>query len=204
MDCKDEAVKLMHDYLDSDLAKDDEVELRRHLEICAMCQKHFHELSRTITLIQSENKAPAPANFTAQVTDNLPTEKSHIKYTRWFKSHPWLTAVAIFFLFLIGGVFSLWNQDNELVVSKQDNLVVRGDTVVVPKGVTVSGDVLVKNGNLKVDGQIDGNVTLINGNNLSTTGVVNGDWKHITKMFGWAWYKLQTLFEDIFSLSIIL
>jgi len=204
VNCKHEAVKLMHHYLDEDLNKENEVKLRKHLETCGACQKHFHELNRTISLIRSNERVTAPASFTGQVMNNLPTEKSHVKYTRWFKTHPILVTTAIFFLFLFSGIFSVWHQDNELVVSKQENLVVKGDTVIVPEGVTVSGDLFVKNGNLRVDGQVDGDVTLINGNNLASTGEVSGEWTHITKVFGWIWYQLHKLFEGIFSLSAIL
>lgn len=203
MNCKSESVKLMHNYLDRDLNKEDEIKLRNHLENCENCQKHFHELSRTITLVQSQDNITAPVNFTEKVMQNLPTEKSHVKYTRWVKAHPLLTAAVVFFVFLLSGVFSIWSSDSELVVSKQENLVIKGDTVIVPKGVTVTGDVFVKNGNLKIEGTIDGNVTLINGNNLSSTGEVSGEWTHITELFGWIWYKLEKLFEGIFSLGVI-
>src|SRR5699024_6558426 len=95
------------------------------------------------------------------------------------------------------------------------NLIIQGDTVIVPEGVTVVGDLLVKNGNLQIDGQIDGNVTLINGKlivnpdelghedeYLVASAGVNGEFKHIDEMVEWVWYKLKTLFENIFSFRI--
>jgi anti-sigma factor RsiW len=206
----------MHIYLDGDLRKDEERELRRHLETCDACQKHFHELSRTITLIQSVEQMEAPVNFSKNVMQNLPTEKSHIKYTRWFKKHPVITVAAVFFLFLFSSIFSMWNRDSELVVSKQDNLIIKGDTVIVPEGVTVEGDLFVKNGNLQIKGQIDGNVTLINGKliidsdntdpddeHLLANSGVNGELKHIDDLVEWIWYNLKKLFENIFSFNII-
>lgn len=205
----------MHKYLDGDLKKDEEVKLRAHLETCDTCQNHFHELSRTITLIQSTEQLEVPINFSENVMRNLPTEKGHVKFVRWFKKHPAITVAAIFFLFMFGGVFSMWEKDGELVVSKRDNLVIQGDTVIVPEGVTVVGDLFVKNGNLQIDGEIDGNVTLINGKLivnsdglddedelLVASAGVNGELNHIDEMMEWVWYKLKTLFENIFSFNI--
>lgn len=210
MKCNNEASGLMHKYLDGDLNQQEEEQLRHHLENCETCQAHFHELKRTITLIQSAEHTPAPANFTSNVMRKLPIEKGHIKYRRWFKAHPILTAAAIFFVFMISGVFSAWNQDSQLVVSKQENLVIKGNTVIVPEGVTVDGDLLVKNGNLLVKGTIDGDVTMVNGKLveeqhiegeglMASVGEVNGELEHVDQVFEWIWYNLKTLFKSIFA-----
>lgn len=206
----------MHKYLDGDLNKEEEGVLRRHLEACDACQTHFHELSRTITLIQSTEKIEAPVNFTEKIMMNLPTEKGHVKYVRWLKKHRIIAAVAVLFLFMFGGAFSAWNKDTELVVSKQENLIIKGDTVIVPEGVTVVGDLFVKNGNLRIDGQVDGNVTLINGKFiidkedigangelLASVDGVNGELTHVNELFEWIWYNFQQLFENIFSFNMI-
>jgi len=215
MECKTKYIKLMHKYLDGDLNKEEESILRAHLETCDTCQKHFHELSRTITLLQSTEQPEVPVDFSKNVMKNLPTEKRHVKFVRWFKKHPIVTVAAIFFLFLFSGLFTTWHKDSELVVSKQEDLIIKGDTVIVPEGVTIVGDLFVKNGNLQIDGQIDGNVTLINGKLITSPDEtnaederlvasvdVNGEFKHIDEMIEWIWYKLKTLFENIFSFSI--
>lgn len=211
MNCNKEAIALMHKYLDGDLTKQEENSLLVHLKKCEGCQKHFHELKRTITLVQSTEQKSAPENFTKNVMKKLPTEKNRVKYKRWFKMHPVLTAAAIFFVFMFSGVFSAWNQDGELVVSKQENLVVKGDTVIVPEGVTVSGDLLVKNGDLRIEGTVDGNVTLINGDLvdseikgsglMASVGEVNGELKQVDQIFEWIWFHLKDMFESIFSLE---
>ncbi|MFD1173910.1 anti-sigma-W factor RsiW [Oceanobacillus picturae] len=209
MDCNHEASKLMHQYLDGDLSNEEEKKLRLHLEECEDCQKHFRELKRTITLLQSTENIEAPANFTTNVMKKLPTEKKRLKYGRWFKAHPIITAAAIFLVFMMSGIFSSWNQDSELVVSKQENLVIEGDTVIVPEDVTVEGDLLVKNGNLVIKGTIDGNVTLINGKLIenpieseglmASVGNVNGELKHVDQVFEWIWYNLKNFFRSIFA-----
>lgn len=210
MKCNPEAVQLMHKYLDGDLVKEEEVGLSEHLEDCVPCQQHFHELKRTITLIKSAEHFEAPVNFTASVMNSLPTEKKRVKYLRWFKMHPMVTAAAIFFILMFSGVFTSWNQDNQLVVSKQDNLVIEGDTVIVPEGEIVKGDLLVKNGNLIIKGTVDGDVTLVNGKLIednpldsgglmASVGEVNGEFETVDKMFDWIWYQIKSFTKTIFS-----
>ncbi|WP_188456743.1 zf-HC2 domain-containing protein [Virgibacillus oceani] len=211
MNCKKEAVELMHKYLDGDLTKAEEAGLIQHLETCEDCQKHFHELKRTITWIQSTGQITAPSNFTQNVMAKLPKEKKRVSYMRWFKAHPVLTAAAIFFIFMFSGVFSAYNHDSQLIVSKQDDLIIKGDTVVVPEGVTVAGDLVVKNGDLRIDGTVDGNVTLINGKLLdnsiegeglmASVGEVNGKIEQVDQVFEWMWYHLRNIFESIFSVD---
>lgn len=209
MNCNKESVELMHKYLDGDLNREEEMRLRAHLETCSGCQGHFHELKRTITLVKSAEHIPAPAGFTQKVMQNLPEEKKRVKYLRWFKVHPVLTAAAVFFILMFGGLTSSWSEDSQLVVSKQEELVIQGDTVIVPEGVTVPGDVLVKNGNLLIQGTIDGNVTLVNGKLIddpldgeglmASAGGVNGEFEEVDKMFEWMWYKVRGFFKGVFS-----
>ncbi len=210
MECKPEAIGLMHEYLDGDLTKDEERKLQRHLEDCEACQKHFHELKRTITLIQSAERFEAPAGFTEKVMKNLPTEKKRVKYIRWFRMHPMLTAAAIFFILSFSGIFFAWEQDNQLVVSKQENLVIEGDTVIVPEGEVVEGDLLVKNGKLIIKGTVDGNVTLVNGELIeedsldnrglmASVGEINGEFETVDRAFDWLWYRIKNFFKMVFS-----
>lgn len=202
----------MHDYLDGDISAEDESLLRRHLEDCEECQKHFHELNRTITLIRSAERIEAPNGFTDNVMKNLPTEKKTVKYKRWFKRHPIFVAAAIFFLLMIGSLSSTFNQGtDQLVVSAQEELIVDGSTVIVPEGVTVPGDVYVKNGDLLVLGTVDGNVTLFNGELLdgeseleggslmASAGGVNGELETVDQTFEWFWYHLKNFFKGLFS-----
>ena len=211
MKCNKESVELMHKYLDGDLCKEEEIQLRTHLETCEACQHHFHELKRTITLIKSAEHFAAPNDFTQKVMDRLPTEKKRVTYKRWFKTHPVLTAAAIFFVLMMTGMLASWSEDGQLVDSKQEELVIQGDTVIVPEGVTVPGDVLVKNGKLLIKGTIDGNVTLVNGKLISddetlngdglmaSAGGVNGELETVDQMFEWMWYQLKSFFSGVFS-----
>src|SRR5690606_41693780 len=66
-----------------------------------------------ILLIQSTEKLKAPDDFTSKVMQQLPVEKKHVKYLRWFKMHPILTAAAIFFVFMFTGLLSAFEQDRK-------------------------------------------------------------------------------------------
>jgi len=212
LDAHKEHIKLMHKYLDGDLTKEEELVLSKHLEECEACQKHFHELNRTIALIQSTEQIAAPLHFTENVMKSLPKEKKRMKVIRLFKGHPFLVAAAVFFVFMFGGMFSFWNQSNELVVSKTDNLIIQGDTVIVPEGVTIEDDLLIKNGNLVVKGKIDGNVTIFNGKLIeeepsldqeglmASVGEVNGELKTVDRIFEWIWYHINELIQKVFAM----
>lgn len=210
MNCSNKAHGLIHKYLDGDLTRNEETVLRTHLEECEACQKHLYELKRTITLLQSTEHISAPANFTNQVMQKLPAEKKRVTYKRWIKAHPLVISAALFFMLLISGVFSAWNQDSELVVSKQEDLIIEGDTVIVPADVTVPGDLYVENGDLIIDGTVDGNVTLINGQLIegesmegdplmASVGEVNGELKQVDQIFDWIWYQVRGLFQGVFD-----
>ncbi|HAM79516.1 zf-HC2 domain-containing protein [Ornithinibacillus bavariensis] len=211
MDCHKKALELMHKHLDGDITRAEEHELKVHLEECLACQKHLHELKRTVTLIQSTERIKAPEGFASKVMDQLPIEKKRVRYLRWFKMHPVLTAAAIFFLFMLTGLFSVWEKDTQLMVSNPENLIVKGDLVIVPEGVTVDGDLVVQNGNLRIDGTVDGNVTLINGKLvdesdvldsdglMASVGAVNGELKEVDAVFEWVWYHIQNLVKGVFA-----
>jgi anti-sigma factor RsiW len=199
----------MHQYLDGGLPTEEENKLRLHLEDCEACQQHFHELKRTITLIQSAESVTAPEGFTANVMNNLPAEKKRMKYMRWFKAHPVITAAAIFFILMVGGMLSMWNQNTELVVSKEEDLVIDGDTVIVPPDVVVEGDLVVRNGDLIISGTVEGNVTIINGELIddplenetlmASVGEINGEIKQVDRAFEWMWYQIKNFFRSLFT-----
>ncbi|MDX8047743.1 anti-sigma factor [Gracilibacillus sp. S3-1-1] len=202
MKCDKEMIQLMHEYLDGDISKEDDQRLRSHLQACEDCQKHFQELKRTVTLITPNLELKPSINFTTNVMASLPKEKKRMSAKRWMKLHPMLTAAAIFFVLMFSGVFSAWNQDHQLSYPKGQNLVVKNDTVIVPAEVVIEDDLEIKNANLIVEGEVDGNVVLINGEHLSASaGKVTGEIKEVDQVFNWVWYKMKGLAEKVFSLD---
>ncbi|MFD1019113.1 zf-HC2 domain-containing protein [Thalassobacillus hwangdonensis] len=214
MKCKPETVALMHKYLDGELKQEEERELRTHLQQCSACQNHFHELKRTITMVGSSSHINAPPDFTKKVMAGLPKQKKRNNVTRWLRHHPLITAAAVFFLLMFSGVFSAWNQDQQVTVSKQENLIIKEDMVIVPEGVTVKGDLVVRNGDLKIEGAVDGDVTMINGQIITDDtppdnplegekymAYVSGEVEEVNQVFEWMWYHVKDTFKDVFSLN---
>ncbi|NGP46887.1 anti-sigma factor [Bacillaceae bacterium SIJ1] len=202
MKCSEHVIEWMHDFLDGELPREKEKELHHHLNECEGCKQHYLELKRTVAIIQASPKMKAPEGFTAGVLQRLPKEKKTISMKRWFRAHPVITAAAIFFLLFVGGASTVWTDQNQLSMSSQSNLLVEGQTVVVPAGETVEGDVFVKNGDLEIRGKVTGDVTVINGQvlngdsekYLAQSGQVVGDIEEIDQVFEWLLYQIKSTF----------
>jgi anti-sigma factor RsiW len=203
--CNDEIVDLMHEYLDEEIDPKNEMILREHLKGCKECETLFNEYKKTIAVVKGTSRMQAPPDFTAKVMASLPKEKKKVGMQRWLRNHPLIAAASLFLVLMTGSVFSTWNQEREFSVSKQDNLVVQNDTVIVPEGEVVKGDVIVRNGKLKIEGEVQGNVTVINGEQyLASAGHVTGQIEEVNAVFDWIWYHMKkTAFDviDIFNES---
>ena len=198
--CASQFVDYMHEYLDGDISREHEKLLKQHLQTCPDCQQHMHELSDTIAFIKSAAHITAPPRFEDQVISRLPKRKSSVGIKRWFRQHPVLVAAAVFCLFMSATLLGSFPNDDQFSVTKQPNLVVEGQTVTVPAGEVVKGDIVVKNGDIVIEGEVDGNVTVINGNYMASTAVVTGQVEEIDEMFGWLWYKIKAGFNEFIAL----
>ncbi|MBT2729672.1 anti-sigma factor [Bacillus sp. ISL-75] len=196
--CPEQIIELMHEYLDEEITPDQERILREHLQNCKECEAIFNELNKTIAFVKSVSHMQVPDDFTANVLSRLPKEKRKIWMQRWLKNHPLLAAASLFLILMMGSVFSTWNQDREFSVSKQKNLVVKNNTVIVPKGETVKGDVIVRNGTLEIEGEVQGDVTVINGEKyLASAGHVTGQIEEVNEVFDWIWYHIKKTAQDV-------
>jgi anti-sigma factor RsiW len=195
----------MHEYLDEEIDPRNEIILREHLKGCKDCETLFNEYKKTIAVVKGTSRMQVPPDFTAKVMASLPKEKKKVGMQRWLRNHPLIAAASLFLVLMMGSVFSTWNQEREFSVSKQDNLVVQNNTVIVPEGEVVKGDVIVRNGKLKIEGEVQGNVTVINGEKyLASAGHVTGQIEEVNAVFDWIWYHMKkTAFEviDIFNES---
>lgn len=196
--CPEQIIELMHEFLDDEITPAQERVLREHLQSCKECESIFNELKKTIAFVKSISTMKAPDNFTANVLSRLPKEKRKIWMQQWLKNHPLLAAASLFLILMMGSVYSTWNQDREFSVSTQKNLVVENNTVIVPKGETVKGDVIVRNGKLKIEGEVQGNVTVINGEKyLASAGHVTGQIEVVNEVFDWIWYQIKKTTQDV-------
>ena len=77
-------------------------------------------------------------------------------------------------------------------------MVVEHDIVILPEGKVITGDVIVRNGNIKIEGSVDGNVTIINGKKyLASAGQVSGDIEEVDEMFEWLWYEIKSATKNM-------
>ncbi|MFS0780016.1 anti-sigma factor [Neobacillus sp. 3P2-tot-E-2] len=201
MKCDEKIVVLMHEYLDEEIDPENEMILRDHLKSCKDCETLFNEYKRTIAVVKGTSRMQAPPNFTAKVMASLPKEKKKVGMQRWLRNHPLIAAASLFLVLMTGSLFSTWNQDREFSVTKQENLVVENGTVIVPEGEVVKGDVIVRNGELRIEGEVQGDVTVINGEPyLASAGNVTGQIEEVNEVFDWIWYHMKRIASEVIDI----
>ncbi|AIQ49504.1 anti-sigma W factor [Paenibacillus sp. FSL R7-0273] len=201
MECK-LAVSLMHDYLDDDLPELQQRELKEHLLSCPDCRAKFNELEQTDMLMFSlmHQNVVASDDLVSRIMDSLPQPKRERAFITWIKRHPALTAASIFLLVMLMSSVTFWKQDQQLVVrgSNLDQVIIQGNTVIVPSGKTIAGNLTVENGTTQVYGDVNGNVTVIDGSLYqASTAHISGQVKSIDQAVSWLWYKVTNMFSEV-------
>lgn len=198
MSCPTENVQLMHKHLDHEIEPHEEKHLREHLQSCGECYQHFYELEKAVALVRSTSHVEAPKDFTMAIMDKLPNEKRTVSWNRWLKSHPFVAAASLFIILMAGSLVSAWNTDQQFSVSKQPNLIVENSKVTVPEGEVIKGDITVKNGSINIEGKVEGDVTVINGEQyMASAGQVTGDIEEVDEIFEWLWYHIKSLTHEV-------
>lgn len=198
--CPENIIQYMDDYLDGDINAADEAVLKAHIESCTPCRKHYHELTKTIAFVQSASHIQAPADFVQKTMQRLPKENQRGGVQRWFRRNPILSAAALFCILMSAALFTNFNDDQQFAFTKQENLVVEGETVVVPAGEVVTGDITVRNGDIRVEGELHGDVTIVNGQYMASSGVITGEIEEIDRAFEWLWYTIKSGVKDAASI----
>jgi anti-sigma factor RsiW len=200
MECPSNIVELMHNYLDEDISPQDEMILREHVNQCPKCNHHFTDLKKTVAFIQHSSHLIPSNDFTAKVMARLPKEKKAVRLGRWFRNHPLITAASLFFALMIGSLFTAWSGEQQFSVSKRENLIIKDNTVLVPEGKVVKGDIVVRNGSITIEGKVEGNVTVIHGEkHLASAGQVTGEIEEINEIFDWIWYNTKKVVKDVYK-----
>ncbi|MCM3734110.1 zf-HC2 domain-containing protein [Fictibacillus nanhaiensis] len=190
--------ELMNKVLDGDATKEEKRAFHAHLEECETCKEEYELLTHTLKELQLQTHIKAPEGFTQAIMAQLPKEKQQIKWKRWMQRHPALTAAAIFMFFMAASVFTSYNQQDLAVVKGEGNLQIKKAerVVVVPEGETIKGDLVVENADVRIEGRVEGDVTVIKGNQyLASAGEVTGHSQEIGQVVEWVWYKLKSLFS---------
>ncbi|WP_062240021.1 anti-sigma factor family protein [Fictibacillus sp. FJAT-27399] len=199
MSCDTEKyMSLIDKALDRDITELEQKELNIHLENCEACREHYYALKEIISDMKESAPVVAPDHFTENVMKKLPAVKKKRMPAQWIRRYPVLTAAAVFLIIMFGSVMANWSTGNELsVVSGSDNVQIKPSThtVIVPKGKTVKGDLVVENGDVRVEGKVDGNVVVIKGKKyMASAGQITGDSQEIHQVVEWVWYKLKMFF----------
>mgnify|MGYP001266222891 CR=1 FL=1 len=201
MECK-LAVSMMHDYLDDDLPGQQQRELKEHLLSCTDCRVKFKELEQTDMLMFSlmHHNPVASEDLVDRIMNAIPKSKKERGFVTWIKRHPALTAASLFLVVMLMSTVTLGNSDRQLVVrgSDLDQVVIKGDTVIVPSGKVISGNLTVENGKTQVFGEVNGNVTVIDGSLYqASTAHISGQVKSIDQAVSWIWYKVTNMFSEV-------
>lgn len=196
--CPKHVVHYMHAYLDGEISREEEQILNDHLAVCQECREMMDGLQASVAFLSSAAPVQAPPGFVSGVVSRLPQTNIKKGPQRWLRKHPLLAAAALFLVLMSASLFSSYGNDQQFSFTKQSNLVVEGETVVVPEGEIVQGDIVVKNGDLRVEGEVDGNVTVIRGTKyMASTAVITGDSEEINEIFDWLWYKIKSTLKEV-------
>ncbi|WP_232243216.1 zf-HC2 domain-containing protein [Paenibacillus sp. GSMTC-2017] len=212
MECKVAIVKIHH-YLDGELPREEITPLQVHMNACPACRTRFEQLEKTdAAAFVALETVKLTANFDAaasqqlkeRIMSQLPKQKKKERssFVRFLYRYPGITAAAVFLLVMMGSFFASWEEDSKMIVSGEDlqHVVIDGNTVIVPAGVQITGNLTVENGKVEVQGSVDGDVTVIDGSMvLASTGHIAGQSRTIDQALDWFWYKVTSTFGVVVS-----
>ncbi|MBC8081324.1 MAG: zf-HC2 domain-containing protein [Gorillibacterium sp.] len=196
MNCE-EALHHMHEYLDGDLNHVETVTLKKHMLTCPECNRFFRELEMTEALIKNTTSEPTPEGLTERIINSLPVRPKRQSWFQWVRRHPAISVASVFLFVMLGSFLTMWNQDLELTVkgSNLDQLIIGDDTVYLPIGNHVAGNLMVRGGNVKIDGQLDGNLVIVDGSfQTASTANISGKIYEINQAAEWLVYQMKEIF----------
>lgn len=199
MNCNN-AVAYMHQYLDGELPREQVKDLQKHLAECAACHDHYEALQRTDALVMALPLERAPDHLADSIMRSLPKSPRPAAWTSWVRRHPAASAAAMFLVVMLSSFIAMWNQDQELSIAGPDleHVVIEGNKVIVPEGQRVSGDLTVSNGVAQVLGDVEGDLTVIDGSvTLASTARIAGKVQTIDRAVDWMWYKVSSWFGTL-------
>lgn len=193
------AIVWMHDYLDGELPQQDIRELKAHLLACPACRARFDELERTESMLSSSFHASSSytpehsEQLSERIMAALPQKRKQAVWFRWVRNHPAVSVAALFVFVMMSSFISMWQQDGEMVVKGDDlqHVIIEGDKVIVPAGTKYNGNLTIENGTAEVQGDVNGDVTVIDGSlQLASTAHIAGSSRTIDRALDWFWYKV--------------
>lgn len=195
MNCE-EALPLMHECLDGSADGAEAAELKRHLLQCPECNRVFRELEMTEALVKSTPRIAAPSDLTDRIMQSLPVRPKRDSWLNWIKRHPAVSVASVFLFVMLGSFLSMWTQDQELTVkgNNLDQLVIEDGTVYLPKGHRVEGNLMVRGGNVQIDGELNGNLVVVDGSyHTASTANISGKIYSINQAAEWLVYQVKEI-----------
>jgi anti-sigma factor RsiW len=96
MTCPDKKyVSLMNKVLDDEASEKERADLFQHMESCAACHRHYHELKRIGELLNGLPRPQLSVHFTNNVLEHLPAATRPHVLKKWMNRHPVLATAAI-------------------------------------------------------------------------------------------------------------
>ncbi|GGE02236.1 zf-HC2 domain-containing protein [Paenibacillus nasutitermitis] len=195
------AIVWMHDYLDDELPREDILQLKQHLLSCPDCKARFEQLERTEALTHKlmDYSPPIEASQSAELNQRImsalpPVKRTRSNWIKWVRSHPAVAVAAVFALVMFSSALAMWEKNTDLTVRGSDlnQVVIEGDTVTIPAGAHVNGSITIENGKANVLGEVNGDVTVIEGSLYqASTAHISGKVKTIDQALNWFWYKVS-------------
>lgn len=197
MDCK-QAVSLMHDLLDDDLERTCAIDLKEHMLACPACHEKFRQLETTERLMYGFNHRlqPPAEDLKDRVMAIIPKPRQQSPLFLWVKRHPAITVAAVFIIVMMTSAISMFNADQQMMVKGQlDGVVIEKNKVIVPSGKVVKGDLTIHNGEAEVYGDVEGNLTVVDGKVYqASTAHISGSVQQINETLDWLWYQITSIF----------
>ncbi len=201
MACSQVKHYLIHRVLDEEATEQEFHELEYHVAECLSCKNDYQAFKLIDTTLSQHELPEVSDDFTDRVMARLPKKKEPA-FLIWFRAHPLLVSAACFVILMLGYVFSLGQEHafHAEIVKGNGTLKYAGShTVIVPKNETIKGDLVVKNGDVKINGKVEGNVILVNSHSLmASAGEVTGHVQEVHRVVGWVWYQIKTFFQQLF------
>lgn len=204
MTCQD-AIKLIHDYLDGEISPSDKLALLQHTRECQECREHYHQLEKTVLLMQSHSHVIVPEDLTEKIMNQIPVEKPTGKLLRFIKGHPFLVAAAVFLLLMGGSLSQIWKDGQgqfSVTAPSMEQIVIKTEErlVIVPEDTVVDGSLIVRNGDVDIKGEVTGDVIVADGRiYMASTDQIVGQVAEIDQFFKWTWYHVQRWVKEALS-----
>jgi hypothetical protein len=168
----------MHHHLDGDLSDERMAQLQIHLDGCSDCRERFAQLHKTLACIQYAPDMDSSSDLCQRVMQHLPKVKPLKRFISWFKLYPGKSFASVCGLVVMGAWMMSFDMDKRLVVNipNEDRVVINGEKVHVPQHAVIHGDIYVANGQIQLDGDVEGDLIVMDGQySMSPSGSVSGD-----------------------------